>query len=162
MSTRFPMPIQEAVRDLIADLVGRAVAVSKIEPPERDVDAYLVFADYVTDDDEVGVVCVADLGLVASAGAALTLVPAAVAEESVRKKTLGEEMLLENFREIVNVMARLFNSGDTPHVRSRSVYEATEELPSDVLAIVEQPSARRDLGITVEGYGSGALSLFVS
>ncbi|MCZ7527728.1 MAG: hypothetical protein M5U14_15910 [Acidimicrobiia bacterium] len=161
MPTKYPMPIQEAVRDLLMDLVGRGVAVSKGEPPELEDDTVAVVADYVTDDDAVGVVCLVDLPLAAAVGGALTMVPAAVVNESVRKNRFEEEMLLENYGEVANIMTRLFNSADTPHLRWRSTYVLPTELPADVKALSEKPSARRCFDVTVEGYGDGKLVLMV-
>ena len=167
MPTTYPMPIQEAVRDMLTDLVGRAVAVSKVAQPDDEEDGVeqplSLLADYVTDDGAVGVLCIADIPLSAALGAALTLVPVPVVTESVRKGNFDDaEMLVENYREIVNVMARLFNSSDTPHMRWRTVYQLpTETPPDDVIALLEHPASRRDLGVTVEGYGAGTLTLLV-
>ena len=44
MPTKFPMPIQEAVRDLLMDLLGRGIAVTKGEPMDLGPDGVAVAA----------------------------------------------------------------------------------------------------------------------
>src|SRR6478672_3692636 len=108
MPTKYPMPIQEAIRDLLMDLVGRGVSIDKTERLEMEDDTVAAVADYVSDDGEVGVALIADLALSAALGASLTMMPAAVVKESLRKNRFEEEMLLENFEEVANIMTRLF------------------------------------------------------
>ena len=163
MPTRIPMPIPETIRDLLGDLVGRTVGVAKVDT-STDVDepgAYAL-ADFVTDDDELAACVLADLELTASLGAALTMVPPGIVRESVASGSLEAPTLLENFAEVVNVMARVFNSHDTPHVRWRAVHVmAEEQVPEETQALVDRPAARRDLKVDVEGYGTGRLVVVV-
>jgi len=172
--TTFPMPIPEAIRELLVDLLGRKATVSRIEKPgpadEEEGEeeaapaapAATFLATYVADDDTVGVICIADLALSAALGAALTMVPPALVDESIKAGHLAESALLENFQEVVNIMARLFNSNDTPHVRWHTVLQLPdEEVPPGVESLLKRPSARRDLSVTCDGYGSGTLSVLV-
>ncbi len=161
MPTKFPMPIQEAVRDLLMDLLGRGIAVTKGEPMDLEPDVVAAVAHFVTDTGVVGVVCMADLPLAAALGAALTMMPSPVVQDSVRKNRFDEEMLLENFTEVVNIMTRLFNSADTPHLKLGEVRTLPGELPENVEKLVAQPSARRNFDVTIEGYGDGRLALIV-
>jgi hypothetical protein len=56
-----PLPIQESVRDLLAGLLGRSVAVAKAG--ELDLDSQPgVVGLYVTGDDTVSVVALGDVG----------------------------------------------------------------------------------------------------
>jgi hypothetical protein len=159
----FPMPIPESVRDLLSKLVGRPVTTTRTEPPEDLLVGHGgLLADYVSDDGTLAAVCAVEVSLAAALGAALTLVPVLMVEEAVKVGRLHELSLAENFAEIMNVMARLFNSNDTPHVRWRDVYDDQEgSIPDDVVALVKQPNARRALNVDVEGYGSGSLILLV-
>ncbi|HZP30773.1 MAG TPA: hypothetical protein VFC99_17630 [Acidimicrobiia bacterium] len=161
MPTKYPMPIQEAIRDLLMDLVGRSVSIDKTSRLELEDDTVGAVADFVGDDGEVGVALIADLALAASLGASLTMMPATIVKESLRRNRFEEEMLLENFDEVANIMTRLFNTHDTPHLRKDGVYPIPGDVPDPVTALIEQPAARRDFAVLVEGYGDGRLTLVV-
>jgi hypothetical protein len=161
MPTKFPMPIQEAVRDLLMDLLGRGIAVTKAERVFLEDDSVAAVADFVTDTGVVGVVCMADLALAATLGASLTMMPNPVVQDSIRKNAFDEEMLLENLSEVLNIMTRLFNSPDTPHLKLGNLHTLPGELPEKMQKLMAQPAARRDFDVTVEGYGDGKLTLYV-
>jgi two-component system chemotaxis response regulator CheY len=155
-----PLPIQESVRDLLADLLGRGVAVDKAG--ELDLGSQPgVVGLYVTGDDTVTAVALGDVGFVCRTGAALAMIPAAVADESV---TAGEipENLLENTHEVINIASRLVNSASTPHVRLTDVHVMPASLPDDVSALMASPSARRDFAVTIDGYGDARFSLLTA
>lgn len=176
---RIPLPIQESLRDFLADLLGRGVAASKIEPlrislpvvaPVADVhpDAEVVDVDddpeaqtlavYVDDDGTPRAVVVVDLALGAAAGAALALVPAVMLEEVARTGKLPEN-LAENLHEVLNIFVSLLNSSATPHVGLRQTIELPSELDADVRAIVDAPARRRDFVVAIEGYGEGNMAV---
>jgi hypothetical protein len=155
------MPIQEAVRDLLMDLLGRGIAVTKGQPIDLEDDAVAAVGDFVTDTGVVGVVLVADLPLTAALGAALTMMPNPVVQDSIRKNAFDEEMLVENFTEVMNIMTRLFNSADTPHLKLDAVVTLPGELSEKIQKLMAQPGARRNFDVTVEGYGDGKLTLYV-
>jgi hypothetical protein len=155
-----PLPIQESVRDLLAGLLGRTVAVAKAGELDLDSQPGMVGL-YVTGDDTVSVVALGDVGFACRTGAALTMIPAAVANESV---TAGEipENLLENAHEVINVASRLVNSASSPHVRLTDVHVMPASLPDDVSALIASPGARRDFAVTIDGYGEARFSLLTA
>ena len=161
MPTTYPMPIQEAIRDLISDLLGKGVAVDKTSPIEFEDDTIGAVSDLITDDGRLAVILIADLPLIANIGASLTLVPVIVAQDSVRKNRLEEEMLLENYGEVINVMSRIFNTPSTPHLRYKETKILPAELPPEITALRETYAARRTFAIKVEGYGEGRLEISV-
>jgi hypothetical protein len=143
MPTKYPMPIQEAIRDLLMDLVGRGVSIDKTDRLQIEDDTVVAIADFVGDDGEVGVALIADLALAAALGASLTMMPATVVKESLRRNRFEEEMLLENFEEVANIMTRLFNTHDTPHLRWNTVHPLPGEIPEPVGALIAAPSSSR-------------------
>lgn len=161
MSPTIPVPIQEDVRDLLADLLGRGVTVGKVGALELEDDAPALAAEFVTDTGAIGAVCLIDGPLVNRAGAALSMVPAVVAEESVRKAVLAEN-LVENTAEIVNVLARLLNSSKSPHLKLGAVHWLPGVVPDAVAVVCDAPAFRRDFAVTIEGYGDGRFSLLVA
>jgi hypothetical protein len=82
-------------------------------------------------------------------------------EEAMRKGELPEN-LVENVQEIANIMAQLFNSPKTPHLRLNTVHQMPGELPPAVTRLWDAPEFRRDFAIAIEGYGNGRMALLAS
>ncbi len=160
MPARFPMPNAEALRVLLADLLGRAVTLEKATSP--DPGEPFVVADYVTESGATGALVSADLVGTAILGAALTMMPSNLVETVRERGVLAEPTIQENFAEVANVIAQLFNSRDTDHLRSNGVHRSDGGLPEPVAALVARPAARRDFACTVEGYGNGRVALVVA
>lgn len=162
MSTNpdIPLPLQEAVRDLFGDLLSRGCSVDKAEDPlvfAPDVPA--VIADYIDNEGAVAGTFMADLSFACRAGSALVMMPANVAEEAIGAGELDGDML-DCFKEVVNVLSRLMNSADTPHVRLRGIYQTGQVLPGQVRAMLRgEQTRRRDYIVSIEEYGEGRLTV---
>ena len=100
MPTSYPVPLHRSVEELLGGLVPSDVRVKSagIDDPERDTPG--VFAEYVTDDDELVVCCFAGLSLVNSVGGALLDVEPNVTQEST-SKSMVHDGCLDGFREVV-------------------------------------------------------------
>lgn len=161
MPAHYPAPIQEDVRDLLGDLLGRGVAVDKTSKLEMEDDACGLVGVYATDAGELAALAIIDGPLGARAGAALSMVPQNVADESIKKNELTDT-LVENVREIVNIFARFLNSSKTPHVRLVNTVLLPNTLEDKVRALFLAPEFRRDFAVQIEGYGSGRFSILVA
>jgi hypothetical protein len=161
MPAHYPVPIQEDIRDLLNGLLGRAVAVDRIKAQDDDDDIRDLgaVAEYVTDDDLTGALCIMDDRFLVRAGAALVMVPANAAEDDLKRGELDH--YVPNVQEVLNVMTRLLNSPTTPHLRLMTVHRLPGELPEGVIALQEEPQFRRDFAVFIEGYGDSRVSLLV-
>lgn len=159
MPGRYPLPVQEDIRELLTELLGREVTVARSEGPTGPGGA--VVADYVTDEGHPAAAVACDLRFAVRAGGAITLVPPPAAEEALAEGSLTPT-LIENLREILNVMARLLNSAQTPHVRLRDVYPPGSQAPIETARLVAQPADRRSFDIEITGYGPGRLTIVVA
>ncbi len=155
MATTFPIPTQSELCTRLEHLVGRPVRSGPGRPVDPDM---AVFAVYVDDEGLPVIVCVCEINFAAYAGAALSLIPVNVAQESVLSLTLTDG-LLENFTEVANILAGVFNSTETPHVRLGAVETRRSRLAPEVEALIDGAGAGVDYEISVEGYGSGGLSI---
>jgi hypothetical protein len=159
MAARYPIPVQEDLRELLADLLGREVtAVRSDEPVPASGGAV---GSYVTDDGRPAAAVVCDLAFAARAAAAITLIPSPAAEEAITERALTPT-LRENLREVLNVMARLLNSAQTPHVRLQEVYAPGVAPPAEVARLIAQPADRRSFEVEIPGYGPGRVTVAVS
>ncbi|MCW2724957.1 MAG: Uncharacterized protein JWN35_1878 [Frankiales bacterium] len=153
------IPPPKAVRDLFADLLGRGVEINissvKLVPDAR---ALCCVSVYTTDKKQTGAVVVADLDLAARSGAALGLIPKGGAEAAVEDRELPAN-LAENFREVANIFAALFNVGDQPRLVLYSVHAPGAPIPEDVTALLRGVARREDYLIEIEGYGTGRLAV---
>ncbi len=152
-----PVPHPKQIRDLFLGLTGKDIEVGPVNPvvPGRDA---AVVAVFVTDKTATGAAVACDLPLAAYAGAALGLVPLPQAQEAIDRGVLPED-LSENFAEVVNIMASVFNEHpEAPHLKLYKVHAVGEKLPTDVAASLGYVVRRLDLKVDVAGYGAGRLS----
>lgn len=154
MSLRLPSP--KAIRDVLADLIGRDVSVQVSDPPAGA--RIPVAAVFVRDDLALAAVVGFDLPLAANLSAALGLVPPGGAEACVEDGELTPT-LADNLTELCNVLAGVFNHAGGPHVRLLRVHLTNEPMPGDVVAHLQALGNRLDLAVTTPGYGTGAFIL---
>lgn len=149
-----PLPNADNITRNLKDLLSKPVVV-KAGPalPAASVALCAVYAD---DAGAPQVVGVADLGCAAYVGAALAMIPAPVAADSVKQKKL-EDNLRENFAEVVNILAAVLNSATGKHLKLVAVFEPGG-VPPEAQAILKKPASRADFDVSVTGYGAGKLS----
>ena len=161
MPCNFVFPKPDAVKQILSDLLGREITITKTAQPALDGDTVAVVSDYRDTEGGPAAVCITDLRLSNALGAALTMVPASSVEAAVQKAQI-DEANLENLSEVVNVMARLFNHDDCAHVRWLKAVAVPGDIADEISQLIAKPSARRDYLVEVEEYGAGTLSLLVA
>jgi hypothetical protein len=155
VKTRMPLPIQEALRDLTGDLLGRGTAVDKIKEsiPSDQMAAVACFRD---DDGVLQAMVPVDRQLVPILGGALVMVPEVVIKEALAKDKV-EEHLVENFWEVANIVASLLNREGAAHVVLAERAESYDALGDDARALLASPVRQRWYSVTVQGYGTGRM-----
>lgn len=152
------LPNEKDVRDLLAGLLGKQVALQPGDPVHTAAVDLFTVAVYATNGLKTVAVVAIDLPLSAYLGAGLAMMPAAGAKEAIEAKSLHED-LMENLHEVLNVGASMFNRKDAPHVKLYKVYAPGESLPGDVRGWLSQRGGRLDLAIDVPGYGTGGFTV---
>lgn len=107
---------------------------------------------------EIECLWVSDLPLSATFGAALTLIPAGIAKESIQAKTLNADFV-DNAREIANITA---NSFQVKRVRLTQFIQPGHEVPEKIRGLISKPAQRVDMQVEVAGYPAGRLSLMAA
>ena len=158
MSDTSVVPVALTVRNLFEDLLGRDVNVSPGDPMTAADLPTAVIAVYADTSQQLYAVLGMQLSLAANAGAALGLLPAGAAEDSIEEKQLFPN-LAENVFELCNVLTSLLNREGAPHVKLYQVIYPGMPLPSDARAHLLALGRRLDLMIEVSRYGKGKLSL---
>jgi hypothetical protein len=146
---------------MFTDLLGKKVTGTEADPTSLDGADGTVRGVYMADGQVPGAVYLLDLELAAAMGAALVMMPAGLVKESVSEKALVAG-LGENSFEVLNVASRLVNRAGGVHYKLREQVLPGAPLPEDVAPILEAPSQRVDLVLTVEGYGSGRLVIVIA
>jgi hypothetical protein len=156
----YTLPTMEGIAHLIEQLLGRKVGAKVGKPLALGPSAKGYAAVYRSDTGAPAGLVLLDLPLGANIGAALAMVPAAVAGESVRAGKLAEN-LLDNLREVMNVAGRTFNVEGHSHVKLSEIIACPPALPAD-LAGLQAKGVGIHLEMTVTGYSGGRLSAYVN
>jgi hypothetical protein len=158
MSDVSVLPGSLAVRNLFEDLLGREVVVSPGDPLSAEEIKTATVAIFTDPGQKIYGVMGMQLSLAANAGAALGLLPAGAAEDSIDEKQLFPN-LAENVFELCNVFTSLLNREGGPHLKLYQVIYPGMELPGDARAILLALGRRLDLMCEVNRYGKGKLSV---
>ncbi|MDT5040995.1 MAG: hypothetical protein QOE51_1980, partial [Actinoplanes sp.] len=133
MSDTTVIPGSLAVRNLFEDLLGRDVTVSPGSPMEQADLPTATVAVFTNTAQQIYAVLGMQLALAANAGAALGLLPAGAAEDSIDEKKLTP-VLAENVFELCNVLTSLLNVEGAPHVKLYQVSYSGMSAPTDAVA----------------------------
>jgi len=142
---------------LLRDLLGRAVTVKKSTPMALTAKTPFVIAVYSAGQNPVAYLCICDLPLAASVGAALCMLPASSIQETIRAGTLAPAVE-PNLHEVFNVMSRLFDAAGTAHASLAGLHLPSTPLPAAVTKLMSGPANRLDVEVNISGYGVGRLT----
>ena len=147
------------VNQLLARLFEKPCTASAKKFSKQIYKESVVFGRYVDDEDNLVAIVSADAGFACYTGAAIMMMPAAVAEDAKKSDEIPEE-LAEAFGEVLNVISRLFNTHGRPHCR----YTVADygKAPEDVKGFIKSSSSRESFGFEVGGYGEGTVTLFAA
>lgn len=155
-----PIPAGTAFAKNFSDLIGSEVTLKKGAPLEIKDDTSLAVAVFADDEGKTSALVVCDVEMVCWSGGALSMLPVGDAQTMINSgKPEGE--ILDNYREILNVGANLFNVGDTDHVKLTDVHLLPGDAPDEVSALMADPAARSDFDVQIPGYGDGRMAVMV-
>lgn len=156
---KIQLPSPDATMRLLADLVGRRVVVTKTARiGKADVTGAAAFVDGA---GEIRFVAVANAAFLASAGAALALIPVGQVADAIKSKVIPPT-ILENSFEILNVASVLMNELEGGvHVKIATL-DLVPKIPERVRPVLDAPVGSLDLDVEFTGYPKGKLSFFVA
>lgn len=147
------------VHELLGRLFEKPCTASKKKFSKQVYKASVVFGRYVDDEGNLVAVVAADAEFACYTGAAVMMMPPAVANEAKGEVELPEE-ISEAFDEVLNVISRLFNTSGRSHCRYTTADYG--KAPQDIKDFIKAASSRDSFGFEVGGYGEGTISLFAS
>lgn len=102
--------------------------------------------------------CMADLPFAIFSGAAFSMIPPDAAKDSVKANEL-DEMMQDNFGEVLNVFSRLFGEQDNKRILLTSKAFPPDALPEPANSSLTGGSSKLDIEVDISGYGKGMLAM---
>jgi len=149
--------LRSGFQKVLNGLFDRTVPVAPVPKFEPAATKPAVIAVYTGGDDKVVAVAVCSLPAAAYLGASLSLVPKAVADDSIKRNNL-EEALLENFREVANILASLVTEHLGGRARLDRVIPKAVASPAELKAVMGS-AHRIDVSFDLPNYGQGIVSM---
>jgi hypothetical protein len=156
------LPRVDALNKGFADLFGRTFKTQKTAAPWVPGPKEPIAMSFYGP-QEVGspphAVWILDLPTSTGMAAALSMAPPAIANASVTSGRMNE-LLVENFRETMNVAGSFFDVSDGRLVLQRVMVPPTATPPA-VLMLAEKAKTRLDVSTYMQGYDTGRMSLLI-
>lgn len=156
------LPNAKKLERMLSDLLGVEVAANDPKGKiERDP---CIVATYAEPEKEYEAALWCDVAGAAALAAALSMVPAMRAEESVKAGKL-DEMLLENYQEVCNIVTTLLNVPATPGGTVPTLALKDVKAENDATAAfgeVKEMKNTVDISFQIPGYGGGNMSVLVA
>ncbi|MDJ0762335.1 MAG: hypothetical protein QNJ97_05045 [Myxococcota bacterium] len=150
-----PLPRPENISELLTNLVDSEVSVQEDSAP-LSIEDIAVLGDFLDSDQKIVAMCGLDCDLANWLGAALAMVPKAVAQKDALAKTVSAETV-SNLKEIFNISTSVFERQDPPPSFGTLFLLLQDEVPYAHRALLENVGERVNFIIDVPGYGSGRL-----
>lgn len=161
---KIPLPIQEDLRDFfVAAYSGKGAAADRVKDQlkvkNRSDSPTILVTVWEDRHRRVAALCIAELRMAASLGAALLLLPGVVVQEVEAANSLDGDAR-EAYDEVMNMLLGRLNQSSPVHLKLVGTFEHPQEtLPDDAWVVLESPSARRDFALQIDGYGEGRLAI---
>lgn len=142
---------------VLSGLYDRSVVIAPAAAFEPSAAVPAVIASYQSDSGDPLGLWICSMAAAAHLGAALSLLPKAVADDCARRNRL-EDNLVDNFREVANVCSVVIAECLGERALLSGMQERAAAIPSELAAFVKT-TKRFDLSVDVAGYGKGPVSL---
>lgn len=141
---------------MLSMIFGEELDVNACEPPELS-SQYV--ATFINDDNQLVALCACDKAFVAYAGAALSMIPADVANEMIAHDKVTEAMV-GNFYEVMNISSKLMMSDSSAHLRLDKTLHPAQA--AEQIAALEGSAQIKGFGVDIPQYGKGTLTFVVT
>lgn len=160
MYAKVALPHNRQIVHLFESLFGRPVTVRNSPPRSLAPSTENYVAVYLNEHPRVAGVLVLDPALAVRSSAALSLFPAHRATEYLQAGL--DETLRENLLEVCNVATMLFQDDFSLRVRLARVLHTPDEQPAPLFKLLKASAHRKDVEVSIEGYGSGRATVLVA
>lgn len=154
------LPQPAEVAKMLSMLLGKACKVNDVGTSPIAPNTRLVIATYKSDNGAEQCAAVMELALGANAGAAMSLVPAKMAQDAAKTGKVPEN-IMENLQEVLNVLSGEFDRPSAAHAVLDKVYLTPPDPAADLMALINRPHEKRFYMVMVDGYGNGRMGLYI-
>lgn len=156
----YVVPSDTDVKNALAMFFGEDTVIGEGENIALDSKEAFQAADFISPEGETVAAFVCDLPLTAYAGAALTMIPAAGAEDAVKTGDVSK-LMLDNTYEVVNIISQFLMNNHTPHLKLSKMYSA-KEAPDALKEMVGKTAEQISFKVDIPNYGSGNISIMIT
>lgn len=143
---------------MLTDLLGTTVEVRAATGPLQPGRATpCVAAEFNHPNGELAVILLVDLPFAGNSGGALSMMSVNEVEQQLSGGSLSETML-ENYREVANILTALYRPYECRLVLGDVVADLPS-LPTQKKLLLRNPRRRVDWELTIDSYGDGRLAL---
>jgi|GEM_PF-612199 len=157
MGTSYEHPNPASIADLFEIIFGENVGVSDGAAAADITDQHT--ATFLDPNDNLVAACTCDSAFVTYSGAALSMIPAEVANEMIEDGEITDEVKA-NFFEVMNICSKLLMSDASAHLRLEKVI-APGQL-GDTLSAFEESGTALGFTVDIPRYGRGSLSFLIN
>ncbi|MEM1229921.1 MAG: hypothetical protein AAGI15_05240 [Pseudomonadota bacterium] len=154
--TTYVIPKPDEIAPLLEMVFGEGVEMDLVDQPDpKECHA----ATFICDEDKLVALCHCDPSFVIYSGAALSMLPANVADEMIKDKEYTD-VVKDNFYEVMNICSKLLMSETSAHLRLAETLdpEAAAGLNEKLPEGVENVAYR----LKIPNFGEGQISFSVS
>ncbi len=149
-------PTTEAIVKLLEMIFGPEIDVTESKDSLED---NVNGATFIDKDNNLVAMCFSDMPFTAYSGAALSMIPAGVANDAVKEGQLTD-MMKANFFEVMNICSKLMMRDGGPHLRLDKVLEKGET-DAHKTGIEEHAKSFRFV-VDIPSYGTGKIGFLVT
>ena len=157
MSNLYVEPTDESIGALLEKVFGEGIGTS--DDSSADFDGRYV-ATYLDDEDKLVAVCACDLPFVVYSGAALSMIPATVANEMLSEESISD-VVDANFHEVMNICSSLMMSDHSAHLRLAKILKAGSDSEA-VLGELADNGTKIGVSLDIPNYGQGKIAFVVT
>ena len=151
------MPTNSEIETFFCSLFGTDIMVK--ETKNSDSGEQFVVAEYSEPDGTLRYIIAIDYALANGLGAALTVIPPAVAKESADKQIIPDN-IRENLQEVLNVCTSLFSVGmNGRHIAISGLHEKTST-PDNIAEALKTAEESDSFHVDLPRYQAGTLSVY--
>jgi hypothetical protein len=153
------MPIESRmVKKTLDPLFGKEIGLKDCKP--LDTNNKVVIGSYSDGEGKTTGVIVMDYSCACYTAAALSMMPADIAEENIKSGEI-EDSLRDNLYEVLNIGVSFFSDGTTPDMRIKEMLVGPTDIPSDIQEVFKNAYTNLHVEMDIPGYGTGASSMYL-
>lgn len=146
------------IKKTLDPLFGKDIGLKDSEPLEAN--DKVVVGSYVDGEGNTVGTVIMDYSCACYTAAALSMMPADIAEESIKSGDI-EESLRDNLYEVLNIGVSFFSDGTTPDMRIKEMLVSPSEIPGDIENVLKNAYTDLHVEMDIPGYGCGSSSLYL-